>query len=434
MITRYTLPEMAELWSEEKKLSVWLKIEILACEAWTKLRKIPRQSLDKIKARANFNIKRMAEIEEEVQHDIIAFLSSISEGLGKESRFIHMGLTSSDVLDTSLAVLMKDAAGIIIASLEKLVSILREKAKMYKKVIMIGRSHGVHAEPITLGLKFLLMSEEFKRNLERLKRAREVIAYGKISGAVGTYANIPPQIEKYVCKKLGLKPAPVSTQIIQRDRHAEYLSTLAIIASSLDKYCLEIRGLQRTEILELEEPFASGQKGSSAMPHKRNPVICERICGLARVIRANAMAGLEDISLWHERDISHSSVERIVIPDSATLIHYMLEKFIYIIKNLNVYPQNMTKNIEMSRNRFFSQKVLLCLVEKGLTREDAYKFVQTQAMKSWRDDSDFKKLVKNDRDIRKYLTGREIEKCFNLNAALSNVDTIFKRLGIQKRA
>jgi len=430
MINRYTLPEMAALWSEEKKLSTWLEIEILACEAWAELGKIPKKSLAKIKGKASFKLKRMAEIEDVVQHDIIAFLSSISEGLGKESRFIHMGLTSSDVLDTALGVMMRDASEIIISSLERLIPILRQKAKTYKKLVMMGRSHGVHAEPITLGLKFALMHEEFKRDLARLERAKDIIAFGKISGAVGTYANVPPQIEKYVCKKLGLKPAPISTQIVQRDRHAEYLSTLAIIASSLDKYSLEIRGLQRTEVLELEEPFGKGQKGSSAMPHKRNPITCERICGLARVIRTNALAAFENIALWHERDISHSSVERIIIPDSTTLLHYMLEKFIYVIQNINVYPENMARNIDMGKNRFFSQRVLLALVEKGLTREDAYKLVQTQAMKSWQKGLDFKKLVKNDKNIRRYLKEKDIKKCFDLKASLSNVETIFKRLGI----
>jgi len=430
MINRYTLPEMASLWSEEKKLSIWLEIEILACEAWAELGKIPKKSLAKIKAKASFKQKRMAEIEDVVQHDIIAFLSSISEGLGKESRFIHMGLTSSDVLDTALGVMMKDASEIIISSLERLIPILRQKAKTYKKLVMMGRSHGVHAEPITLGLKFALMHEEFKRNLARLERAKEMISFGKISGAVGTYANVPPEIEKYVCKKLGLKPAPISTQIVQRDRHAEYLSVLAIIASSLDKYSLEIRGLQRTEVLELEEPFGKGQKGSSAMPHKRNPITCERICGLARIIRANALAAFENIALWHERDISHSSVERVIIPDSTTLLHYMLEKFIYVIQNINVYPENMAKNIEAGKNRFFSQRVLLALVGKGLTREESYKLVQTQAMKSWQKGLDFKKLVKNDKNIRRYLKENDIKKCFDLKDSLSNVETIFKRLGI----
>ncbi len=430
MIDRYTLPEMAALWSEEKKLSTWLKVEVLACEAWAQRGKIPKTSLDKIKAKAGFNLRRMAEIEEEVQHDIIAFLSSISEGLGRDSRFIHMGLTSSDVLDTALAVMMKEASELIISSLEKLISIFREKAKAYKKVIMMGRTHGVHAEPITVGLKFALMYEEFKRDLERLKRAKETISFGKISGAVGTYANVPPEIEEYVCKKLDLKPSPISTQIIQRDRHAEYLSTLAIIASSLDKYCLEIRGLQKTEILELEEPFGKGQKGSSAMPHKRNPVLCERICGLARILRANALAGFEDIVLWHERDISHSSVERIIIPDSTTLLHYMLEKFIYVIENLNVYPENMKENIDKSKNRFFSQRVMLALVQKGLTREESYRLVQAQAMKSWKTGSDFAKLVKNDKNIRQYLKEKDIKNCFNLKASLSHTETIFRRLGI----
>lgn len=430
MISRYTLPEMAAVWSEEKKLSTWLKVEILACEAWHKEGKIPKAALEKIKSQAGFNLRRMAEIEEEVQHDLIAFLSSISEGLGEESRFIHMGLTSSDVLDTALGVQMKEAAEIIISSLERLISILRQKAANYKMTVMMGRTHGVHAEPITLGLKFALMSEEFKRNLERLKRARDVIAVGKVSGAVGTYANVPPAIEEYVCCKLDLRPASVSTQIIQRDRHAEYLTTLAIIASSLDKYSLEIRNLERTEILELEEPFAKGQKGSSAMPHKRNPITCERICGLARVLRGNALAALEDVVLWHERDITHSSVERIIIPDSTTLLHYMLGKFIGIMENITVYPENMARNMEESKGRFFSQRVMLALTEKGMKREEAYRLVQAQAMKSWQSGDDFRKLVRQDKNIRRCLKEKDFRNCFDLKASLSQVETIFKRLGL----
>ena len=331
MISRYTLPRMKKIWKEEQKFSLWLKIEILACEAWAKLGKIPPEALDKIKKKANFDIKRIKEIESEVKHDVVAFLTNLAEYVGPEARYIHLGLTSSDIGDTCLVLQMKMAAQIILQDLDKLAGVLREKARKHKDTLMMGRTHGVHAEPITLGLKFALWYEETKRNLERMREAKENISYGKISGVVGTYANLEPSVEEYVCKKLDLSPCPISNQIIQRDRHAQYLSTLAIIASSLDKFALEIRGLQRTEIRELEEPFLKGQKGSSAMPHKRNPITCERICGLARLVRSNLQAGLENIALWGERDISHSSVERVIIPDSTILLDYMLEKFTRIL-------------------------------------------------------------------------------------------------------
>ncbi len=430
MISRYTLPRMGKVWEEEQKFSLWLKIEILACEAWAKLGKVPPEALGKIKKKANFDIKRIKEIESEVKHDVVAFLTNLAEYVGPEARYIHLGLTSSDIGDTCLVLQMKTAAEIILQDLDKLAGLLREKARKYKKTLMMGRTHGVHAEPITLGLKFALWSEEIKRNLERMREAKENISYGKLSGVVGTYANLEPSVEEYVCKKLDLRPCPVSNQIIQRDRHAQYLSTLAIIASSLDKFALEIRGLQRTEIRELEEPFLKGQKGSSAMPHKRNPITCERICGLARLLRSNLQAGLENIALWGERDISHSSVERVIIPDSTIILDYMLEKFTRILENLFIYPENMKKNIEKTKGLFFSQRLLLELTEKGLSREKAYGLVQKNAMRCWEKDEDFKHLIEKDEQIAKYLKKEEIDSIFEPQYYLRWIDDILRRIGI----
>lgn len=430
MISRYTRPQMARIWSEEEKLSNWLKIELLVCEAWAKLGKIPQESLKRIKERARFDLKRIREIEEKVRHDVVAFLTNVAEYVGPEARYIHLGLTSSDILDTGLALQMREAADIIIQDLEDLAETLKRKAREHKDTLMMGRTHGVHAEPITLGLKFALWYEETKRNLERMKLAREEIAYGKISGAVGTYAHLEPFVEEYVCEKLGLRPCKISSQIVQRDRHAFYLSILAIIASSLNKFALEIRGLQRTEIREVEEEFTRGQKGSSAMPHKRNPIICERICGLARLARSNVQAALENIPLWGERDISHSSVERVIIPDSTILVDYILNKFNHVLKNLLIYPDNMRKNLERTGGMFFSQGLLLELVRKGLSREKAYEIVQRNAMRCWKEGENFEKLVREDEEVKRYLDEEGLRSVFELHHYLRNVDEIFKKVGI----
>lgn len=433
MIPRYTRPEMEKIWSDENKFNIWLQIEILAVEAHSKLGLVPESAVEEIKNKARFDVKRILEIETKVKHDVVAFLTNVSESVGNVSKYIHYGMTSSDVLDTCLAVQMKQAGEIILDDLEKLSQVLREKAIKHKYTIMIGRTHGVHAEPITLGFKFALWFEETKRNIDRMKRAVENISYGKIAGAVGTYDNVNPFVEKYVCEKLGLKVEPVSTQIIQRDRHAEYLTTLAIIASSLEKFATEIRHLQRTEVLEAEEYFSEGQKGSSAMPHKRNPVRCERISGLARVVRANALASLENITLWHERDISHSSVERIIIPDSTTIVDFMLNEMIDIIDKLLIYPDRMLKNLSLTNGLIFSQKVLLALIEKGLTREKAYELVQRNAMKCWKTGERFAELLKRDPDVSMYMSDMEIEKIFDYGSVLEKIDFIFERIGIEKQ-
>jgi adenylosuccinate lyase len=421
---------MAVVWTEEHKLRTWLKIEILACEAWAKLGKIPAEAMEVITQKADFSPERVAEIERITHHDVIAFLTAVAEYVGPESRFIHLGLTSSDMLDTALAVNLCEASDIIIEDLQKLLEVLKRKALEHKNTVMIGRSHGVHAEPITFGLKMALWYTETGRNLERMRRAKEAIGCGQISGAVGTFANIDPAVEQYVCAKLGLAPAPVSTQIIQRDRHAEFLTTLAIIASSLDKFATEIRHLQRTEVLEAEEFFEKGQKGSSAMPHKRNPIRSENVSGLARVIRANAMAALENVALWHERDISHSSVERVIIPDSCTLIDFMLARMTDVIDKLLVYPDNMRENLEKTKGMTSSEAVLLELVEKGLTREEAYKLVQRNAMKVWEDGADFREVLLSDAEISSHLTEEELDSCFDLKHHLRFVDEIFQRAEI----
>ncbi|MEW6189438.1 MAG: adenylosuccinate lyase [Actinomycetota bacterium] len=428
MIDRYCLPRMKAVWNVKNKYQKWLEIEILACEAQAKLGKIPEAALREIKAKARFDPERIDDIERETRHDVIAFLTNVAEHVGPASRFIHYGMTSSDILDTGLALQMVEAAGILIEDIQKLMDVLKRRAIEHKDTVMIGRTHGIHAEPITFGFKLALWIFEMKRNLRRLKSARETIRYGKISGTVGTYANVDPYVEEYVCNKLGLRPAQISTQILQRDRHAEFLTTLGIIASSLDKFATEIRNLQRSDILEVEEPFVKGQKGSSAMPHKRNPIICERISGLARVVRANAFSALENIPLWHERDISHSSVERVIIPDSTLLLDYMLNKFTKVMEGLIVYPENMRKNLEKTGGIIFSQRVLLRLVEKGLSREEAYRLVQTNAMRAWQDKENFKDLLLKNTEITKYLSPGEIEDCFDLRYYLRNIDTIFKRL------
>jgi len=428
MIPRYTRPVMGKLWEQEHKFRKWLDVEIAACEAWAELAEIPVDAVAVIKKKARFDVKRIDEIEKVVKHDVIAFLTSVAENVGPESRFIHKGLTSSDVVDTALSLLMKEAADIIINDIKGLMPVLKKQAYKYKDTPAIGRSHGVHAEPMTFGLKFALWYEDMKRNLARMERARDVISIGKLSGAVGTFSNIPPKIEEKVCKKLGLKPEPVATQVVQRDRHAEYLTTLSLIAASVEKIAVEIRHLQRTEVLEAEEPFSKGQKGSSAMPHKRNPVGCENLSGLARIVRSNAMAALENIALWHERDISHSSVERVIIPDSTILVDYMLDRLKGILEGLHVYPERMKKNMERSYGLYNSQRVLLSLTGKGMLREDAYALVQRNAMKSWQSGIEFKKILAKDKNVKKYLKAKDIEKIFDLRYYLKNADYIFKRV------
>jgi adenylosuccinate lyase len=428
MIPRYTRPEMGKLWDIETKYQKWLDVEIAVCEAWAELGEIPKDALKAIKKKACFDIQKIDEIEKVVKHDVIAFLTSVAQNLGTESRFIHKGLTSSDILDTALAILMRDASDIIIKDIKELMDAIKRQAYKYKDTPIMGRSHGVHAEPMTFGLKFALWYEDMKRNLERIKRTKQVVSIGKLSGAVGTFSNIPPVIEEKVCKKLGLRPEPVATQVVQRDRHAEYLTTLALIAASIEKITIEIRHLQRTEVLEAEEPFMKGQKGSSAMPHKRNPVGCENLSGLARLVRSNAMAAFENIALWHERDISHSSVERVIIPDSSILVDYMLDRLKEILDGLYIYPKRMKENINRSYGLYNSQRVMIALAEKGLTREDAYDIVQRNAMKSWKTGVQFRKLLLRDKEVKKYLTAKEIEKIFDLEYYLRNVDYIFKRV------
>ena len=419
---------MSKIWSQQNKLKKWLLVEVLACEALAATGEIPRSAVKNIKKKAKFNLKKVNEIEKKTKHDVIAFLTNVAQYVGKDSRYIHLGLTSSDILDTGLAIQLKEASEILLKDLNQLANALKEKAFQHKNTAMIGRSHGIHAEPVTFGLKMALWYEEVKRNITRMKRAGEVISFGKISGAVGTYANIDPAVEEYVCKKSGLSAAPVSSQIIQRDRHAEYLSTLAIIAGSLEKFALEIRHLQRTEVLEAEEQFTTGQKGSSAMPHKKNPITSEQICGLARIIRTNSMAAHENIALWHERDISHSSVERVILPDSTILLNYMLNKASALIKNLVVYPANMKKNLQKTEGLIFSQRILLDLAKKGVSREKSYEIVQRNAMKAKETGKNFKKLLLADKEIKKHLSATEINGAFNVKYHLKHVDTIFQRV------
>jgi adenylosuccinate lyase len=434
MIERYTLPEMGKIWEDEFKYSTWLKIEILACEARSRLGEIPKKDVDVIKKKANFNVKRILKIEEKTKHDVIAFLTNVSEYVGKESRHIHYGMTSSDILDTTLAYQMKTAGEILLKKLIELHSILKKRAVEYKHTICIGRSHGVHAEPTTMGLKFALWFEETGRNIERLEHAIKNISVGQISGAVGTFEYLSPKVESYVCKKLNLSPAPVSTQVIQRDRHAQFLTTLAVIGATLEKIATEIRHLQKTEVLEAEEFFSKGQKGSSAMPHKRNPVISERITGLARILRSNSVAALEDVALWHERDISHSSVERIIVPDSCIALDYMLHLMNGLVKNLVIYPENMIRNLNLTRGLIFSQKVLLKLVNKGLSRENAYKLVQTNAMNVWNDkNKNLQDELRKSKEVQKYLNEKEIAEIFENKNILKNVNYIFSRTVERKK-
>ena len=419
---------MGCLWTDENRYRTWLSVEVLACRAMADLGLIPSEAADIIEEKADFSCERIEEIEKETRHDVIAFLTSVAEHVGPEARYIHLGMTSSDVLDTAFACLLKQAGEKILTGVDRLMAALARRAREHKDTIMIGRSHGIHAEPITFGLKLAVFHDEMRRNRLRMAQALESVACGKISGAVGTFANIPPQVEAYVCEKLGLTPAPASTQIVQRDRHAHFFTALAILASSIEKLAMEIRHLQRTEVQEAEEFFSKGQKGSSAMPHKRNPIGSENLCGLARIVRTNALAAMENVALWHERDISHSSVERVIGPDSTILVDYMLHRMSGIIENLVVYPERMKRNLDSTRGLIFSQQVLLALAEAGASREDAYAMVQRSAMKAWDEGGDFKELVLSDKNIAKHLTREAIEQIFDLRYHLKQVNTIFDRV------
>ena len=431
MIERYTRPEMGRIWTEENKIRKWLEVELAALEALAHYHHIPKGIPQKVRAKANFSVKRIKEIEQTVQHDVIAFLTNLAEHVGPAGRYVHYGLTSSDILDTALALQLKEASGILIADIKKLLMALKAKAQSHRNTLMVGRTHGVFAEPTTFGLKMGLFYAEFQRNLERLQRAADTVAVGKLSGAVGTFANVDPKVETFVCRKLGLEPAPISTQIVQRDRHAEYITTIAIIGGSLEKLATEIRNLQKSETREVEEFFGEGQKGSSAMPHKRNPITCERVAGLARILRGNAIAAMENISLWHERDITHSSVERVIFPDSTILLDYMLSLMIEVIGKLRVYSENMQMNLEKSRGMVFSQGLLLQLIKKGLTREKAYKLIQDAAKKVWENGQmDLKEAVSKDARVLRYLSPKEIDAVFDYRYHTKNVKEIFKRLEI----
>jgi len=429
MIERYSRPRMKRVWSDENKFAKWLQVEIAVCEAWAETGVIPREDLSKIKL-ARVNLKRMEEILKETHHDVTAFLGSVSESLGEESRFIHLGLTSSDVIDTALSLQLLEAAEILSEDIKELITVLARQAIKHRYTAMIGRSHGVHAEPISFGFKLALWVEEIRRNLQRLADAEKVIAVGKISGAVGTYATLSPELEEKACAKLGLAAASISSQVLQRDRHAQFVTTLAIIASSLEKFATEIRGLQKTETREVEEPFAAGQTGSSAMPHKRNPELCERICGIARLVRGYALTSMENIALWHERDISHSSAERIILPDSCLILDYSLAIFTSVMKGLQVYPQKMKRDMELTKGLIFSQRVMLALIDKGLSRQEAYKMVQRNAMKAWKGSRNFLTLLKADAEVTAVLPAEELEPLFDEQYYLRYIDDIFGRLGL----
>jgi adenylosuccinate lyase len=428
MIPRYSRPEMARLWSDENRFAVWLAVEIATTEVLVERGVVPKEALAAIKERARFDVARIEEIEKEVQHDVIAFVSCVAESVGPEGRWLHYGLTSSDVVDTALAILMRDACDLVRRDLLDLMEAVRERAFRHKHAPMIGRTHGVHAEPMTFGLKLALWHAELQRHLARLDRARANIAYGKLSGAVGTFSHLPPEVEEAVCARLGLLPAPVSSQVLQRDRHAEVMTTLALVAASLEKFATEVRALQKTEVREVEEPFASGQKGSSAMPHKRNPVGCEQVAGLARLVRANSLASLENVALWHERDISHSSVERVVVPDSFLALDHMLSRFTHIVKGMAVDEARMRRNLDLGRGLVFSGQLLLELTAKGMRREDAYRLVQGHAMEAWRSEGDFRQRVREDPEIRRVLREGEIEEVFRLERYLTHVDAVFDRV------
>ncbi|MFA4983715.1 MAG: adenylosuccinate lyase [Candidatus Omnitrophota bacterium] len=430
MIERYSLPMMARIWKEEFKFQTMLEIELLALEALTIQKQIPPGVAGRIRKKARFSLSRIKKLEEKTQHDVVAFVTDVAQNIGSDAKYLHLGLTSSDLLDTTLGVQLTAASDILIEDLESLLRLLADKSVRYKDMVCIGRTHGIHAEPTTFGLKLALWFDETRRNLKRLKDARAEVAVGKVSGAVGTYSNVDPAVEAYICKKLKLKAAGISTQVIQRDIYAYYMTTLAVLAASLEKFALEIRHLQRTEVREAEEPFGKGQKGSSAMPHKRNPVICERICGLSRILRANAVVALENVALWHERDISHSSVERVIMPDSTIALDYMLHKFIEVLSGMTVYPERMLANLVETRGLIFSQRVLLTLMEKGLTRPVAYDIVQRNALRCWREGRDFKTLLLADKQVARYLKPRELEMIFDLDYYLRNTDRIFKKVGL----
>ncbi|HLX12089.1 MAG TPA: adenylosuccinate lyase [Bacteroidota bacterium] len=430
MITRYTRPEMGAIWSEENKFRIWLEIEILASEAQAELGVIPKDAIPRIREKAKFDVARINEIEREVNHDVIAFLTNVGEYVGPDSRFIHLGMTSSDVLDTAIAVQLKQSAELLLKDLRILGKVLERRAKEFKRTPMVGRTHGIHAEPTTFGLKLAMWFDENKRNIERVERALATVSVGQISGAVGTYEHLDPSVERYVCTKLGLKPAPISTQILQRDLHAEFMTTLAIVGGSLEKFATEVRHLQKTEVLEAEEFFSKGQKGSSAMPHKRNPILSERVAGLARVLRGNALAAMENMPLWHERDISHSSAERVILPDSCILLDYMLAMFTKIIDTLLVYPENMQRNLDLTHGLIFSQSVLLALTKAGMKREDAYETVQRTAMEAWRTRTSFRDLLKTDAKVTAVLNNKALDELFDPQKSLKHVDYIFEQVGI----
>ena len=431
MIERYSLPAISRIWQEEFKFQTMLDIELLALEALSRKQKIPKASLRRIKKKARFDLARIKKIEEKTQHDVVAFVANVSQYIGADAQYLHRGLTSSDILDTTLGVQLKAASDILIEDLEAFTEVLARKAKKYKEMVCIGRTHGVHAEPTTFGLKFALWYDQARRNILRMKQARQAVCVGKISGAVGTYANIDPSVEAYICKHLGLAPAPIATQVIPRDVYAQYVTTLAVVAAGLEQFAVEIRHLQKTEVLEAEEPFGKAQKGSSAMPHKRNPVICERICGMSRLIRANAGAALEDVALWHERDISHSSVERVILPDSTILLDYMLHKAIEVASGLQVYPENMLANLVKTHGLIFSQRILLELMAKGMPRQDAYEVVQRAAMKSWKEGSDFRQNLLQEGEVVRRLSPKELETLFDVGYYLRHVDTIFRKVGLR---
>jgi len=428
MIDRYTLPEMGALWSEETKFQKWLDVEIAVCEVHAEMGTIPRDALEQIKSRAKFSVARINEIEKTTDHDVIAFTTNLAESIGEPARFVHYGLTSSDVVDTANALLLRDACDLILKKIEALLEVLKRRAFEFKSTPQVGRTHGIHAEPTSFGMTFALWYDEMRRNQDRLRKARETVAVGKISGAVGAFAHLDPQVEEKVCARLGIKAAPVSTQIIQRDNYAEYLCTLAIIASSLDKFALQVRHWQRTEVREAQEKFKRGQKGSSAMPHKRNPILSERICGMARVVRANSIVGLENVALWHERDISHSSAERVVLPDSSIAIDYMLQKMASLIDGLVVYPERMLENLNLTRGSLFSGQLLLALTQAGVSREQAYEWTQRNALKAWDEGAELQPLVLADKEIRAHLSEEQIARAFSLDTYLRNVEKVFARV------
>lgn len=431
MIDRYTREEMGVIWAEENKYQAWLEVEILACEAWGKLGVIPKEDIAALRENATFNLERISDIEQETRHDVVAFTRAVSETLGEERKWVHYGLTSTDVVDTAQSYLLKQANDIIRRDITSFIQMLKAKAQEHKHTVMIGRTHGVHAEPTTFGLKLALWYEEMKRNLNRFNAAAKDVEFGKLSGAVGTYANIDPYVEQYVCEKLGLTPAPVSTQTLQRDRHAAYISALSLMATSIEKFATEIRGLQKTETREVEERFRKGQKGSSAMPHKRNPIGSENMTGMARVLRGHMMTAYENVALWHERDISHSSAERIILPDATIAIDYMLNRFSQIVKNLTVFPENMRENMDKTYGVIFSQRVLLSLIDKGMSREEAYDLVQPMAMDAWENRISFQTLVEKDDAVKRFLSNEEIDACFDATYHLKNVDAIFSRIGLE---